>query len=87
VLLDGREVKIVAIRLQHGTPLPEHTSPSPVVIHAATGAGAVLVGAQRLRLDAAHVVCLPPRVPHAVEPDPGTDLVLLVHHVRNGGAA
>lgn len=55
-----------------------------MTIQAVAGGGTVLIGEQRVRLDAAHMVVLAPNTPHAVVPDPGTDIVLLVHHVRGG---
>ena len=44
----------------------------------------LVAGTERLRLDPTHGVVLAPNVPHAVEPDDGADLVLLVHHLRQG---
>ena len=82
VLLDAPHVKIVAIVLRDGTALPEHSSPFPVTIHAVSGAGTAHVGGEARRLDATHFVSLAPGVTHAIEPDAGTDMVLLVHHLR-----
>ncbi|MEZ4391681.1 MAG: hypothetical protein R3A48_11340 [Polyangiales bacterium] len=84
VLVDEPALKLVSIVLRQGTALPEHRAAVPVTIMAITGAGTVTAGAERLRLDAAHAVVLAPNVPHAVLPDPGTDLVLLVHHLGRG---
>lgn len=84
VLFDDPTLKLAAIVLKDGTALPEHHSAVPVTIQAVEGAGTVIAGGQRLRLDATHVVVLAPQVPHAVEPDPGTTLVLLVHHLGRG---
>lgn len=82
VLVDEPALKLVTIVLRDGTVLPEHLAEVPVTIVAVQGSGTVIAGAERLRLDPSQAVVLAPRVPHAVEPDPGTDLVLLVHHVR-----
>ena len=82
VVLDAPHLKIVAIALRRGTVLPEHTAPVPVVIQAAAGAGTAVLGDQRARLDATHAVTLAPNVPHAVEPDAGSDMTLLVFHLR-----
>lgn len=84
VVLDAPHLKIVSIALRRGTPLPEHTAPVPVVIQADAGSGHAIVGDQRVRLDATHAVTLAPNVPHAVEPDAGTDMTLLVFHLRGG---
>ena len=81
VLLDEPALKLVTIVLRQGTLLPEHHAPVPVMIQALDGAGTVIAGAERLRIDPTHPVVLAPDVPHAVEPDAGTDLVLLVHHL------
>lgn len=80
VLVDAPPLKVVAIVLRQGAVLPEHRSPAAVTIQALAGAGTVATDGQRLRIDPTHAVALAPEAPHAVEPDPGTDLVLLVHH-------
>lgn len=81
VLVDEPALKLVSIVLRGGAILPEHHAKVPVTIQALAGGGHVLAGASRLRLDPGHAVVLAPNVPHAVEPDPGVDLVLLVHHL------
>lgn len=81
LLLDEPALKLATIVLRAGTVLPEHHAATPVTILALQGGGTAVVGTERLRLDAAHAVLLAPGVPHAIEPDPGTDLVLLVHHL------
>lgn len=81
VLVDEPGLKLATITLRGGTALPTHRSPVPVTITALAGSGAVVVGEERLRLDAAHAVVLAPNVAHAVEPDSESELVLLVHHL------
>jgi quercetin dioxygenase-like cupin family protein len=81
VLVNEPALKLVTIALRGGTVLPEHQSLVPVTITAVEGSGTVITGGERFRIDAAHAVVLAPKVPHAVEPDAGTDLVLLVHHL------
>ena len=82
VVLDAPHLKIVSIALRRGTVLPEHVAPVPVIIQAAAGAGTVILGDQRVHLDGTHPVSLAPNVPHAVEPEAGTDVTLVVFHVR-----
>lgn len=84
VLVDEPALKLASIVLRGGTVLPSHHSEVPVTIVALSGSGTVVAGAERLRLDPGHAVVLAPKVPHAVEPDAGTDLVLLVHHLGRG---
>jgi quercetin dioxygenase-like cupin family protein len=85
VLVDEPALKLASIVLRGGTVLPTHHSDVPVTIMALRGSGTVVAESKRLRLDPAHAVVLAPNVPHAVEPDAGTDLVLLVHHLRRDG--
>ena len=87
VLVDEPALKLVTIILRQGTTLPEHHSRVPVVIQALQGAGTVTAGTEQLRVDPAHAVLLAPNVPHAVAPDDGTDLVLLVQHLGRGEEA
>lgn len=84
VLVDEPALKLVSIILRQGTVLGEHHAPIPVTIQALVGAGTVVVGTERLRLDPAHAVVLAAGVAHSVEPDAGTDLILLVHHLGQG---
>lgn len=87
VLVDEPALKLATIVLRGGTVLPEHHSAVPVTIQALQGAGTVVAGTERLRLDPSHAVVLAPKVPHSVEPDKGTDMVLLVHHLGRGEEA
>lgn len=84
VLVDEPALKLASIVLRGGTVLPAHHSEVPVTIMALRGSGTVVAGSERLRLDPTHAVVLAPSVSHAVEPDAGTDLVLLVHHLGRG---
>jgi len=80
ILIDQPSLKLASIVLRSGTALPVHDSAATVHIVALHGAGSVVVGGERLRIDPTHSVLLAPKVPHSVEPDPGTDLTLLVYH-------
>ncbi len=84
VLVDEPALKLASIVLRNGTPLPTHHSDVPVTIVALSGRGVVVAGAERLPLDPTHAVALAAGAPHAVEPDAGGDLVLLVHHLGRG---
>ena len=86
LLLDSAAVKLMSIRLRAGAILPEHASDLPVLIEAVAGAGAVAIGDRRLPIDASRVVSLAPAVRHAVTADAGSELVLLVHHLRGASA-
>jgi|GEM_PF-2608007 len=81
IILKTPALKLAAIALRRGTILPDHDAPVPVTITALRGAGVVTAGGERLRLDPDHVVVLAPGVVHAVIPEPGTDMLLLVHHI------
>jgi len=85
VLLDTPSVKIAAITLRAGTVLEEHSAPVPVTIQALTGSGTVRIGEASEAISPGRMLFLAPGVPHAVVPEKGTDLVLLVHHLK--GAA
>ena len=87
ILVDEPALKLATVVLRQGTVLPDHNVPVPVTIQALQGAGVVTAEGERFRIDPAHAVVLGPNVPHAVEPDAGTDLVLLVHYLRSGNEA
>ncbi len=84
VLIDEPALKLASIVLRGGTVLPTHHSEVPVTIMALAGSGTVVAGSERLRLDSTHAVVLAPNVAHSVEPDSGTDLVVVVHHLGQG---
>lgn len=86
VLIDEPALKLATIVLRPGATLPEHRTSVPVTITALQGSGVVVVGGERLRVDAGHAVVLRPSVAHAVEPDDGSALVLLVHHLGRAEA-
>lgn len=81
VLVDQPTLKLATIVLRGGTVLPAHQTEVPVTIVVLQGSGTLVVGAERTRVDATHAAVLAPNVSHAVEPDAGTDLILLVHHL------
>jgi quercetin dioxygenase-like cupin family protein len=87
ILVDEPALKLATVVLRRGTVLPEHNVSVPVTIQALQGTGTVTAAGERFRIDPAHAVVLGPNVPHAVEPDAGTDLVLLVHYLRRGEEA
>ncbi len=87
-VLETPRLKLATITLRGGTALPEHAAPMEVTIVALSGSGdLVLAGGERVRLDPGHMVALAPNTPHAVEPDGEEELILLVHHIKPGGAA
>lgn len=86
-LVDNPQLSLATIILRKGTLLPEHSSSSPVTIMALQGGGIATVSGKKIRLDAGRMVFLPANAPHAVQPDAGTDLILLVHHLKGTGAA
>ncbi len=81
-LLDAPHLKLLAIVLRDGTVLPEHTAPTAVTIQAVSGSGVVRANGETHPLDAMHFISLAPRVAHSIEPAAGTDMVLLVHHLK-----
>jgi len=87
VLVDEPALKLATVVLRQGTVLPNHSAPVPVTIQALQGTGTVTAAGERFRIDPAHAVVLGPNVPHAVEPDAGTDIVLLVHYLGRGEEA
>lgn len=84
VLVDVPALKLASLTLRGGTVLPEHDGDMPVMIVAQSGKGVVVANGERIAVDADHAVFLQPKVRHAVEPEPGTDLVLLVYHLGQG---
>lgn len=88
MVLQTPRVKLATITLRGGTVLGEHATPMEVTIVTLSGGGdLVLGGGERVRLDPGHMVVLAPNTPHAVEPHGEEELILLIHHIKSGGAA
>jgi len=87
MILETPKVKLATITLRGGTVLGEHAAPMEVTIVALSGGGdLVLGGGERVRLDPGHMVVLAPNTAHSVEPDGEGELILLIHHIKSGGA-
>lgn len=84
-LIDLPHLKLATITLRKGTKLEEHAAPMPVTIQVLAGSGSLVMADKTVKLDREHMVVVAPNVKHAVEPDAGGDLVLLVHHVKRPG--
>lgn len=85
VVLTTPGLKLAAITLRNGTTLPTHSAPVSVMIQALHGTGVVHANGVELAIDSTHAALLPPGLSHSVDPAPGTDLVLLVHHLGEEG--
>ena len=84
VLLDESHLKLALLVLRQGTVLPSHSAPVPTTIHVLEGGGVVHVGNDAVPVSAGSIVPLRAGVAHDVVPEPGTDMLLLVHYLRSG---
>lgn len=81
VLVDNSDLKLVMITLRDGTELSTHTAPVPVTIHVLEGAGTASSGKEQLRYERGAIWLLEADQPHAIKPDAGVTMVLLVHYL------
>lgn len=86
VVADTPHVKTVVITLRDGATLPVHSSPHPAIIQALSGQGHAVMGEAREELSPTRMLLLDPGVKHEVVAAEGTDLVLLVHHMKTQGS-
>ena len=84
VVADTPHVKSVVIIMRNGATLKEHASPHPASIQALSGQGKVRLGATTKKVSPTELLLLDPGVKHEVVADAGTDLILLVHHMKGG---
>lgn len=87
VVADTPHVKTVIIILRKGATLPEHDSPHAAAIQALRGKGQIRFGTHVDQLSPTQMVLVDPGVKHEVIAAKGTDLVLLVHHMKQPGTA
>jgi quercetin dioxygenase-like cupin family protein len=82
VVADTPHVKSVVIILRNGATLKEHSSPFAASIQALSGRGKARLGQKTETLTKTELLLLDPGVKHEVIADAGTELVLLVHHMK-----
>jgi len=82
VLAENSHVKVAAVALRRGTPLPTHAVAEPVSIQVVEGRGALTAGSSSSEVGPKSVVFLDPEVPHAMTPADDELVVLLVHYLK-----
>ena len=82
ILAEDRHVKVAAVALRRGTPLPTHAVAEPVSIQVVEGRGALTAGSSTSEVGPKSVVLLDPEVPHAMTPTGDDLVVLLVHYLK-----
>lgn len=81
-LTENSHLKVAAIALRRGTPLPTHSVDDPVTIHVLRGSGELLAGEEHSQVGPGSIVFLGPKVPHALTPSNDKLVVLLVHYLK-----
>ena len=79
-------LKVGLISLQGGARMPEHASPLPVLLTAASGRGTVTTAGGSYALDPGHAVFLPGGERHAVIAQEGEVLHIAVVALKGAGA-
>lgn len=82
VLAEDSHLKIAAVALRRGTPLPTHAVAERVSIQVVEGRGALMAGSSSSEVGPKSVVLLDPEVPHAMTPADDGLVVLLVHYLK-----
>ena len=82
VLLDESHLKLATITLRLGTILPAHSAPVPATVQVLEGEGVMHVGGEAVPVSKGTVVSLAAGEEHDVVPEPGSDMLLLVHYLR-----
>lgn len=81
VLLEEDGLKIAAIALRRGTPLPVHSVGSRISIQVVHGAGELGVDTSSIPVEAGSLVVVEPEIPHSMTPAHEELVVLLVHYL------
>jgi quercetin dioxygenase-like cupin family protein len=82
VVAETPHVKTVLITVRDGATLAEHSTPHAASIQALSGSGIVQMGDSLEEVSPTRMLLLDPGVKHEVVAAEGTDLVLLVHHIK-----
>ena len=83
VLAEDERVKIAAVALRRGTPLPTHAVAEAVSIQVVHGHGSLRAGTGTSSVGPESIVLLDPKVPHAMTPADDALVVLLVHYFKH----
>jgi quercetin dioxygenase-like cupin family protein len=86
VVAETPHVKTVLITLRDGATLAEHSTPHAASIQALSGSGTVQMGDALEEVSPNRMLLLDPGVKHEVVAAEGTDLVLLVHHMKRASS-
>ncbi len=82
VLAEDSQVKVAALALRRGTPLPTHAVAERVSIQVVAGRGDLTTGSSTAEVAPGSFVLLGPEVPHAMAPSGDGLVVLLVHYLK-----
>ena len=85
LLLDEDHLKLATIALRDGTVLTTHAAPVAATIVVIEGTGIIHMGDKAVHISKGSIVSLAPQEEHDVVPDAGTDMLLLVHYLKNSG--
>lgn len=87
VLLDERHLKLATVVLRGGSALPSHRAPVPTTILVLDGEGVIHLGKEAVPVSRGTLVALDADEDHDVVPRPGSEMILLVHYLRNTSGA
>jgi len=82
VLAENDHLKVAAVALRRGTPLPIHTVPERITIHVVRGRGELTTGPSSASIGPGSLALLEPNVPHAMTPADQEMVLLLVHYLK-----
>jgi quercetin dioxygenase-like cupin family protein len=85
VLLDTPFVKLVSLTLRGGQTLEEHAVATAITVQALAGSGTVTTAGKAEKIGPGDMLLIGPNAKHAVRPDKGKDLVLLLHFLKTAG--
>lgn len=81
ILAQDGGLKIAAIALRRGTPLPEHRVDARISVQVLRGAGELEVAGEAFPVDAGSLLVIDAQTPHAMQPADEELVVLLVHYL------
>lgn len=84
-LIDQSHLKLAIITLRRGTVLASHSTPVPATILVLQGAGVMNVGGEAIPASKGTIVSLGAGEQHDIVPEPGSNMLLLVHYLRGVG--
>ena len=76
ILVKNDQLEVTLFQFARGQELTEHTSSFPAIVHILNGSGSMMLGSDRVELQAGTWVYMPPNLSHSLQTDSPMTMLL-----------